>query len=262
MNRAVEIAHRDGILSAASLMVAAPAAAEAVEVARANPRLCVGLHLAVVEAQPMLTAQHIPDLVQASGNFREDMARLGAAIFFRPHVRRQMLQEVRAQFEAFRATGLKLDHVNAHRHFHLHPSIAAAIVAMAREFGVRHVRVPYEPSAALAAMAGRRAGIAARAMAFGARRLRGRLKRAGIASADRVFGLEWSGAMREARLLALLENLLKGTTEIYAHPATAGGFAGAAQGYDYPGELAALTAPSVKAALAASGARLGGFGDL
>ena len=74
------------------------------------------------------------------------MARAGAAMFFLPHVRRQMLAEVRAQFEAFRATGLTLDHVTAHKHFQLHPSILSAILELAKEFGVPAVRAPARAS--------------------------------------------------------------------------------------------------------------------
>ncbi len=149
VNRAVEIAHVEGVLTAASLMVGAPAAAGAVETARRLPRLAVGLHLALVDALPVLPASAAPDLVDAHGRLRTDMARVGAAISFLPRVRRQMLAEIRAQFEAFRATGLKLDHVNAHRHFHLHPSVTSAILDHAAQFGVRAVRAPLEPRAVL-----------------------------------------------------------------------------------------------------------------
>ena len=69
VNAAVERAHRDGILTAASLMVGAPAAAEAVAVARRNPRLRVGLHLALVEARPALPRSAVPDLVGPDGWF-------------------------------------------------------------------------------------------------------------------------------------------------------------------------------------------------
>jgi chitin disaccharide deacetylase len=110
VNRAVEIAHVDGVLTAASLMIGAPAAADAIETARRLPRLAVGLHLALVDALPVLPAPAVPDLVDADRRLRTGMARVGAAISLLPRVRRQMLAEIRAQFEAFRATGLKLDH--------------------------------------------------------------------------------------------------------------------------------------------------------
>ena len=131
-------------------MVGAPATAAAVELARRLPRLAVGLHLALVDAKPVLSPSAVPDLVDGRGRFRANMALSGAAMFLLPHVRRQMRAEIRAQFEAFRATGLKLDHVNAHKHFHLHPSIMSEILALADEFGVMAVRAPFEPRAILA----------------------------------------------------------------------------------------------------------------
>ena len=114
VNEAVERAHRDGILSAASLMVAGNAAGDAVTRARNLPSLRVGLHLVLVEGRPVLPVAAVPDLVDASGHFRTDMARAGAAMFFLPKVRRPLTAEIEAQFAAFDATGLRLDHVNAH----------------------------------------------------------------------------------------------------------------------------------------------------
>jgi hopanoid biosynthesis associated protein HpnK len=240
-------------------MVAAPATAAAVELAQRLPRLKVGLHLALVDAKPVLPASAVPDLVDERGRFRANMARSGAAMFFLPHVRRQMRAEVRAQFEAFRATGLKLDHVNAHKHFHLHPSILKAILDLAKEFGAPAVRAPFEPRAILARIEATDPHFSAFALA--ARVQRARLKRAGVAAPDQVFGLAWSGAMTQWRLQGLIAHLPDGVTEIYTHPATASDFAGAAPGYRYEDELAALTSPDVRRQIAAAGIASGGFSD-
>jgi chitin disaccharide deacetylase len=261
VNRAVEIAHVEGVLTAASLMVGAPAAADAVETARRLPGLAVGLHLALVDAEPVLPASEVPDLVDDRGRFRTDMARSGATMFFAPRVRRQMLAEVRAQFEAFRATGLKLDHVTAHKHFHLHPSVTSAILDLKAEFGVQAIRAPVEPRSVLARIGGGTPGLAAAALGSLARLQRLRLRRAGVAAPDQVFGLGWSGAMTPSRLAGLIANLPDGVSEIYAHPATTSGFAGAAPGYRYREELAALTSPEVRRQIAAAGVAAGGFAE-
>ncbi len=168
-------------------MVGAPATAGAVELARRLPRLKIGLHLTLTDARPVLPAATVPDLVDSRGRFRTNMARSGAAMFFLPHVRRQMRAEIRAQFEAFRATGLKLDHANAHKHFHLHPSILAAILELAEEFGVRAVRAPFEPAPILARIEPQR--LRPSAFAALARRQRARLRQACVAAPDQVFGL-------------------------------------------------------------------------
>ncbi len=260
VNEAVERAHRDGILSAASLMVAGAAAADAVARAQAMPRLRVGLHLVLVEGKPVLPVDKVPDLVDSSGHFRTDMARAGAAMFFRPKVRAQLKAEIQAQFAAFAATGLAFDHVNAHKHFHLHPTIAALMVETSKAYGVKGARVPLEPQAVLAQIEPlKRSSVVALTAPF-ARGLRRRFRRAGIAAPDSVFGLAWSGAMTQPRLIGLIEHLPEGLSEIYLHPATAT-YPGAAPGYQYAGELAALTDPGLPALLAARAIRTGGFGD-
>jgi hopanoid biosynthesis associated protein HpnK len=242
-------------------MVAGPAAKDAVARARRLPRLRVGLHLVLVEGRPMLPPERLPDLVDDTGRFRSDMIRLGFDIFVRPSVRRQIAAEIEAQFQAYRATGLALDHVNAHKHLHLHPTVADQTIAIGRRFGLRGLRVPFEPAFVLAEVEPsarpRRAWLTAPWMALLGRRAR----RAGLQTPDAVFGLAWSGAMTESRFSGLLRHLCEGRTEIYLHPATASGFAGHAPGYRYADELAALMAPSAIAAARNPDVALGGYSD-
>jgi hopanoid biosynthesis associated protein HpnK len=260
VNDAVEEAHRNGILTAASLMVSGAAAADAVRRVRAMPSLRVGLHLVLVDGRPVLPATSVPDLVDASGAFRTDMARAGAAMFFLPKVRRQLEAEMEAQFVAFAATGLALDHVNAHKHFHLHPTIATLIVKFAAEHGVKGARVPLEPQRVLAQIEPHHTpGMVMLTTPF-ARGLRRNFMRHGIAAPDQVFGLAWSGAMDAGRLAGLLTHLPAGLSEIYMHPAT-DDYPGSAPGYAYRAELAALTDPRMPALIQAGDIRLGGFGD-
>lgn len=260
VNDAVEHAHCNGILTAASLMVSGSHAADAVRRARGMPNLRVGLHLVLVEGKPVLPASAVPDLVDEHGCFRTDMARAGAAMFFLPKVRRQLEAEIEAQFAAFEATGLMLDHVNAHKHFHLHPTIADLMVKMATRHGARGARVPLEPQKILRKIEKTGvSGTVALTQPF-ARALRTRFRRAGIAAPDQVFGLAWSGAMRASRLVGLLTHLPKGLTEIYMHPAT-GIFSGSAPDYEYRAELAALIDPRMPGLIRTGDIHLGGFGD-
>ena len=261
VNEAVERAHRHGILTAASLMVGAPACADAVRRAKRMPALRVGLHLTLVEGRPVLPPERIPNLVDASGHFRTDMAASGAAMFFRPSVHRQLMAEVDAQFAAFAATGLRLDHVDAHKHFHIHPSIAGALIAVGHRYDMRAVRVPREPLMLVRRIDPRAPLFVPLLTRPFARRLETRLAQGGLKLPSQVFGLAWSGAMTREKLLAIIAHLPPGLTEIYTHPATAGGFLGAAPGYRYADELAALVDPEVKAAVQHSGALTGGYGD-
>ena len=258
VNDAVEQAHRDGILTAASLMVAGDAAADAVARAHALPTLGIGLHIVLVEGRPLLPADRIPALVDATGNFRTDMARAGVTIFASPAARRQLAAEVEAQFAAFAATGLVLDHVNAHKHFHLHPTIAGTILKVGTRYGMRAARAPIEPRRLLRQVDGSETG--SRIETVWARLVRARLRRAGMLVPDQVFGLAWSGAMTADRVRGILERLPDGLTEIYTHPAT-GAYPGSAPGYDYRGELAALLEPLAKTILTRERVALGHFAD-
>lgn len=256
VNEAVERAHREGVLTAASLMPGERAAAEAVAIARRNPRLAVGLHLTLTDGWPVLPPERIPALVRPDGRFRDDMAGLGLTLAASAAARRQLAAEIAAQFAAFRATGLACDHLNAHRHFHLHPVIAAIAFRAARAAGVRAVRIPWEPPALIRGV-DPGARTRHRALAPFALWLRRLAARHGLAAPDRVVGLAWSGAFTADRLAAVLPRLPGGTTEIYLHPATAGGFPGSARGYRYAEELAALTDRRVRAA--AARLRRGGY---
>jgi hopanoid biosynthesis associated protein HpnK len=225
------------------------------------PKLGVGLHLVLVDGRPALSPDEIPDLVGCDGNFSTDILGAGIRIFCSPRARRQVLAEIRAQLEAFRRTGLALDHVNAHHHFHLHPVVQRALIRLAPEFGVKAVRVPLEPRR-LAAQAGsrRRFGIgwieAHRAVT-----LRRRLDAAGIAHNDWIFGLADSGTMIGARMQRYLEVLPEGTSELYVHPATQRP-AAYPKHYLSRGEFEALVDPAVAGAIARGGIETISFAGL
>jgi hopanoid biosynthesis associated protein HpnK len=251
VNEAVELAHREGVLTAASLMVGAPAAADAVARARRLPSLRVGLHLVLADGAAVLPREKIPALLNAHGCFGDDMASDGVRFFFLPHVRRQLEAEIRAQFEAYAATGLPLDHVNAHKHFHLHPTVLSLMLRIGRDFGLRAVRLPAEATAPTL-------------LRPWLRLLAQRLDKAGIAHNDQVVGVAQSGRMNEAVLLETLDRLPAGVTEIYTHPATVSGsvIAPSMPDYRHAEELAALLSPRVRSAVEKLGIPRGGFSDV
>jgi len=266
VNDAVEIAYRDGLLNAASLMVGEAACAAAVALAHRSPGLRVGLHVALVEATPVSDPADIPDLVDAAGRFPGDMVGAGFRFFFKPGVRAQLAREIRAQFEAFRRTGLALDHANTHKHIHLHPTVARLIVEIGREYGLKAVRLPVEPSGPIAAAEGHAAagGLGAAALRAWTGQLKAMLKRQGLVTNDQVFGLAWSGAMTEARIAALIPHLPDGVSEIYFHPATSltPKLAQTMPAYRPADELAALLSPEVKRLVAAQDIERTSFTDL
>ncbi len=264
VNHAVAEAARNGILTSASLMVGAPAAAQAVALARALPALRVGLHVVLTDGFAVLPPPELPDLVDGRGRFAHSMVSDALRVFGSARARRQAADEIRAQFLAFRATGLELDHVNAHKHFHLHPTLLRLICDIGEEFGLRAVRVPQEPLW-FAHASGAAALTGALCLRPWLALMRRSLEARGLIHNDQVFGIACSGALNEATLLAILAQLPPGATEIYLHPQLETRGAGAADppdGCRGAEELQALTSPRVRAALAASPALCGGYADL
>ena len=271
INEAIEQAHRRGILTTASLMVAEPAAQDAISRARSMPALRVGLHLAVVRGHPALPPEQIPDLVDSSGALQADLAGTGFKVFFKPAARRQLEAEIRAQFELFRESGLALDHVNGHCHLHIHPTILGMLLKIGPEYGMRAIRLPYEPFAQ--SWRAVRSGFKTR---FGhgvlllplIALMRARFKRAGIVHNDYLFGVNDTGHLTPERVLALLPYLPQGVSEMHFHPALALPASRPDDenpdriGFEAERELSALIDPRVARALDAADIRCITFADL
>ena len=123
INEAVIRAHREGILTSASLMVNEPAFEEAAVLARQNPRLAVGLHLTLVCGHSTRPPESIRGLVNAAGEFSRSPVMAGFRYFAQRSLRPQLREEIRAQFRKFGGVGVPLDHLNGHLHIHLHPTV-------------------------------------------------------------------------------------------------------------------------------------------
>ncbi|WP_454646321.1 hopanoid biosynthesis-associated protein HpnK [Bradyrhizobium liaoningense] len=269
VNEAIEEAHRRGVLTSASLVVAGDAAADAIARARRMPALGVGLHVALLHAPAVLSKEQIADLMDENGRgFGRQVWKTGSSIALFPHVRRQALAEVRAQFELFRKTGLALDHVDGHKHFHQHPWLLGALIALAPEYGIRAIRLPRE-SAFHSWRAAGCVGLGRRLFDVSAhwpllRLMRRMLRSAGIASNDWFFGKHDGGAIGRSWVLRLLERLPPGASEIGLHPACRSWPPpyGPPAHWRVSEELAALIDPDVIAACRRPGIRLAKFSDL
>ena len=239
INAAVIRAHREGILTSASLMVNEASCAEAVSLARQNPKLGIGLHLAVCCGRAGLPPEKIPGLVNARGQFRNHPVRAGLAYFFQRSLREQLRVEIHEQFARFRATGLPLDHVNGHLHFHLHPAIFSILMEDAETLGLRHLRLTHDEFSLNRRLAkGRWFYRMGHALVFNwlVSRARPELARRKILHPQRVFGLLQDSRVDEEFILKLLPELPAGACELYSHPGAAG-----------EAELQALISPRVRA---------------
>jgi hopanoid biosynthesis associated protein HpnK len=222
VNEAIAEAHRDGILTTASLMVGEQFSQDAVQRARQHPSLRVGLHVTLVEGRPVSAPWQIPDLVGAGGGFSTHLVRAGFNFFFHPGIRRQLETEIRAQFEAFRKTGLALDHANAHNHMHLHPTVLRLMLKIGKDYGLAAVRLPNEPPVRSWKASRKSLGPRLASWIFLSpwmhvmKRLLGR---AHVRHNDFFFGMADSGAMTLDLALRFIGNLPGGVTELCFHPA-------------------------------------------
>jgi hopanoid biosynthesis associated protein HpnK len=258
VNEAVERAHKSGILTAASLMVTAPAALDAIERAKGMPGLRVGLHLVLVDGPMSPCPERLLHPVDETGRLPRGMVRAAFGLVLGSRARRQLAEQIRAQFNAYRQTGLPMDHVDVHKHFQLHPIVANMIFEIGREYKMRALRVPVEPRIELPTDL--------RAVGYFVMRrwasiIRARARSNGLLVPDAVFGLAWSGGMTKPRIERLLRSLPAGIVEIYTHPATRNDFRGHADGYDYAGELAALCSAEAIKAVRGSGYLSCGYTD-
>jgi predicted glycoside hydrolase/deacetylase ChbG (UPF0249 family) len=212
-------AHREGIVTACSIVANGRAFDDAVARLRDAPSLEVGVHLALVEERALTTGQLMP-----RNYVRFVLGR-----------RRDVEPELRAQIEKVLATGLRVTHLNGHQHLHQLPRVARVVAKLAREFGIGYVRVVNDRG-------GRKRRISVAALnALGDRK-------------RRTIGVAEAGHLTAARIIELLDHV-EGVTELVAHPGV--GVAGYAHwGYAWEEETRALCDPRVRQAIAARGIEL------
>jgi hopanoid biosynthesis associated protein HpnK len=266
INEAVDEGHRKGILTSASLMVTAPQSADAIQRAQVLPELRVGLHVVVVDGEPCLPTGEVADLLGPDGRFSQQLVRSGFKFFFSARVRRQLAAEIRAQFEAFKRTGLVLDHVNAHHHMHLHPTVMDLMLNIGRDYGLESIRIPDEPP--LAALCSSDAGLKCRHrqrrfLGPWLNRLRRRSAKFGVRHNDVLFGLYDSGTLSTEKLVRILAHVPDGVTELMMHPAKDASDTTSKKKIS-PGqeEFRALTHPRVTRSIERFGLTLTSFAEL
>jgi hopanoid biosynthesis associated protein HpnK len=225
VNRAVAKGWQDGILTSASLMVAGAACDEAVDLARQNPGLQVGLHLTLVQGRSVLNHRGFPSLTDSEGEFPYDPLQAGLRMYFLKPLYRQLRSEIEAQIEKFLATGLPLSHIDGHLNIHMHPTVFTVLCQLLPQYGISTFRLSRERLGRELRIAPRRPfGKALDAFIFGrlANRCLPELQLRSIGFAAEVKGLLNSGCITEAYLLKTLDTLQEGITEIYLHPAETG----------------------------------------
>ncbi|HKN01031.1 MAG TPA: hopanoid biosynthesis-associated protein HpnK [Candidatus Binataceae bacterium] len=263
INAAIVRTHREGMLTSASLMVAEPHRDEAARLARENPALDVGLHAVVCKGRSVLPAADLAPAVDASGRFPENPVLAGMRWYFDKPARARLAAELRAQVEKHLELVGYLNHIDGHLNFHVHPVIADILVTLAVEYKVPCLRLPRERVfTTLRLRRDHAARKVVEAVIFRtlSRRTRRVMREHGLKSTDWLFGLHQSGHLDEEYVLAIIDRLRDGVTELYFHPAMDIG--GTPPPATAQIEVEILTSSRVRDALAARGVRLTTFAEL
>jgi len=249
VNRGILACAQAGVVTSASLLVNAPAFAAAVAAARSVPRLSVGLHLNLTTGAPVCPPEAVRTLCDArTGRFRSLGQLVSRALLGRISVG-EVARECAAQIERARRAGVRLSHLDGHQHTHVLPGIWQPVIATARHAGIDLVRLPLEPASDLT---WRPAAALGQVLLAASYRLAAREMPA-ARHVDHFRGFALTGRPDfTARLLALLERLEPGVTELMVHPgypdAALNGWVGYTIGRER--ELEGLLSPGVRARLA------------
>jgi len=221
VNRAIAELHRAGIVTSASLMAAEPATDEAVDLARSMPTLDVGCHIDLVDGQPVLPANQVPTLIdRKTGRFPGSLG-VFLPMLFTGRIRGAEIEaEAAAQIAALQRKGVRLTHVDTHKHTHVFSAVLRPVLRAARAAGIRAIRHPFEPAWAVHATP--RASFVRMAEITALRALdppfRRTLVREGFMSTDGTIAMAGTGSLDASALRSLLHRLPPGTWELVTHP--------------------------------------------
>ena len=221
VNRAVIELHRAGVLTSTTLMARAAAAGEAIEMARATPSLGVGCHIVLVDGEPLSVTDKIPALVdRLTGRFHPTLgAFLPRAIMGRIPAR-EIEAEAAAQIASLQSRGLRLTHIDTHKHTHMFPAVLRPVLRAAKAAGIHAIRNPFEPAWSLRATAGapwvRRTEV--RLLRLLHSTFRRIVREEGFTTTDGAIGVLATGTLDAATVRSLLANIPDGTWELVSHP--------------------------------------------
>jgi chitin disaccharide deacetylase len=224
VNEGIIRAHREGILTSATLMATAPAFDDAIVRARANPALGIGCHLVLTGGFAVAPREEIPSLVDENGRLPKSLGIFVTRVSSGRIRTKDIERELRAQIEKIRRAGIEPTHLDTHKHTHAHPRVMNVLGRLARELGITRIRKPVEnlrdswksmrsegavSPMQLAASAAVRA-VSSRFTAIS--------RKYGLRSPDFFLGLVVTGRMGTDVLCRLIDTLPEGRTEIMLHP--------------------------------------------
>ena len=227
VNRGIAEAHRNGIVTSASLLTNGHAFESAIQLALTTPALGVGVHLNLSDGQPAAGRESVTNLVNDRGEFEGGPESLLLRLARRNLSLEEVEREWDAQIEKVRFAGIRPTHLDGHKHVHMLPGLFEIALRLAKHYGIAAIRVSHEESSlrsALSAGAKQHAsvvlkqGVQARGLKFLARDARELAERSGVATPDYFCGIAQTGELTREGVLRLLEALPDGTTELMCHP--------------------------------------------
>jgi hopanoid biosynthesis associated protein HpnK len=227
VNRGIAEAHRNGIVTSASLLANGAAFASGVELASSTPALGVGVHLNLSDGEPVAPRELVANLVNDAGEFEGGPEALLLRIAKRGLALREVEQEWDAQIEKVRDAGIRPTHLDGHKHVHMLPGLFEIALRLAKRHEIGAVRVAHEESSLRAALSAGdelhagvvlKQGVQARGLKLLAHDAREQAQRAGISTADYFCGIAQTGEMTKEGVARLLRSLPEGTTELMCHP--------------------------------------------
>jgi hopanoid biosynthesis associated protein HpnK len=261
INEGVVVAHRDGVLTSASVMANGAAFEHATQLARATPTLDVGIHLVLVAERPLLPAADIPSLMTEDGTFPGHATALARRYLLGRIRLDEVRAELAAQIERVLAAGLRPSHLDSHQHTHMLPGIRRVVVELAQRYRIPAMREPVE--ALRSYMLRTPAGWVRAAQAQVLRLLALRAASDPTWHADHFVGFFEGGRLDRVRLRRLLAHLPSmGTCELMCHPGRADPASPYGHwGYRWHEELEALSDPGLVGLLRERGVRLASYRD-
>ena len=227
VNRAIIDGHRNGIITSTTLMANGMAFEPAVAASSAAPTLGVGVHLNLTQGRPVCTASQIPSIVTPRGLFYPSPGVLARRILARKVELRHIENELRSQIQKIVSAGVRITHLDGHKHIHLLPPIFNVVLRLAREFGIQCVRCPIEPAtSALGPLRSGRRGrlrmakqyVLGRALSALAAWQAKEVAKAGLHRPDHFYGLSQTGFLDRELLERMILEVPDGTSEIMCHP--------------------------------------------
>lgn len=265
INEAVEQAHRRGIVTSASLAANGDAFGDALEIARRNTALGVGLHFNLTGGFPVSSPDKVKTLIDANGRFYEDHWKLPLKMLKGELNVKEIALEARSQLDKLYDNGLVPTHIDSHRHLHFFPFVFQAIEAVLKEYKIVKMRYLNIPCFELARGRGFRLAAALYLKTFSM------LNRKKFKHPDFFYGFFDPGRLDKERLLYLLKKIRPAVTEINFHPGINNEEIGKKYGFwnkyfpwkfDWHKEYALLIDDEIKAAVGVNNLRLSNYSSL